>query len=85
MFMKIITILLLILSVSGCSNFLDSETKVITPNGEVIAVIAQSDSRVIYEKKENGMIKLEVDNRGKSSFISDLLGLMFMKSPRPAN
>ena len=69
---KILTIIIISLCLSGCS-LMNVKTTITDPNGKVWEISSKSDALCIIEKKDG--TKLTVDNRGKMSVIEAALGL----------
>ena len=73
----IIVTTLLLCSCSILKSFTQTETKVVSPNGEVWLVVSKGDSHVVFQ---DGKVILEVDNRGKPGTVEEVLKLLMLRS-----
>ena len=71
--MKQILFVLIVISLFGCTT----TTTIELPDGDLIKVTSRKGSLVRVERKQT---KVEVDNRGRASFLEQIISMIFMKS-----
>ena len=71
--MKKISLAIVALLFLGCST----TTTIELPEGDMITIKSKTGSLVRVSRAET---KIEVDNRGRASFLEQLVSMMFMKS-----
>jgi hypothetical protein len=70
--MKVLLVIILTMSLMGCSSLLNVRTTIEDPDGRIWKVESKSDALVQVKSKD---AELVVDNRGRPSVLETMIGL----------
>lgn len=70
-------LVILLMLIVGCASLNTTETRVVTPEGDIYIVNSKKNAMVTLRKKGTELI---VDNRGKMGLFENLMGIMLMKT-----
>lgn len=80
--MKILILIFISLFFINCASLQKFETEIVKSDGEIIIIKSKSDALVKYK---DGNEEVEVDNRGRPSFLETILGGWLIRGDRSRN